>query len=250
MDRTLFLDLDRASARRQFAGEFAMRAAEGDPDKLTFDGYASITEFEYPMLTKDGSFPGWRETITAGAFKRTLRNKADVVFKINHGGIALARTAHNGKPGTMKLAEDETGLHTLATLDRRVQAVADLELLSSDHVIDEMSFAFWIEKEEWFDDDGEPSDWMNGTVRHITEVNLNKGDVSAVNYGANPATSGGFRAFDMAFDALQTGRALTPEQTALVRSLLETEPAPPDDDSAEQAHAVARLMAVRSTRAA
>jgi hypothetical protein len=47
--------------------------------------------------------------------------------------------------------------------------------------LDEMSFAFRVTRQEWSPDYSQ---------RDITEVNLNKGDVSIVNYGANPHTAG------------------------------------------------------------
>jgi hypothetical protein len=47
--------------------------------------------------------------------------------------------------------------------------------------LDEMSFAFRVTRQEWND---------AYTERWINEVNLNKGDVSIVNYGANPHTGG------------------------------------------------------------
>jgi hypothetical protein len=44
-----------------------------------------------------------------------------------------------------------------------------------------MSFAFRVTRQEWSPDYSQ---------RDITEVNLSKGDVSIVNYGANPHTAG------------------------------------------------------------
>jgi hypothetical protein len=47
--------------------------------------------------------------------------------------------------------------------------------------VDEMSFGFWVTRQQWSPDYDQ---------RDILEVSLNKGDVSVVNYGANPATAG------------------------------------------------------------
>ena len=44
-----------------------------------------------------------------------------------------------------------------------------------------MSFGFRVIRQDWSPD---------FTQRDISEVSLNKGDVSVVNYGANPATAG------------------------------------------------------------
>ena len=46
--------------------------------------------------------------------------------------------------------------------------------------MNEMSFAFRVLKQVWSEND---------TQRRITEISLDKGDVSLVNFGANPATS-------------------------------------------------------------
>ena len=79
--------------------------------------------------------------------------------------------------------------------------------------LDEMSFAFRVNAQEW------PPDWSQ---RDITEVDLNKGDVSAVNYGANPATAGAvLRSRDVAaaFLALRDGQ-LPPETEQILRAAL------------------------------
>lgn len=216
MDRTQLLAFETGETRRPVAS-FELRAAtDGNPNIIVWDGHASVTEHEYPVY--GGEWPGWMETVANGSFKRTLRNKADVAFLLNHDGMTLART----KSGTLQLDEDDVGLHNVADLDRRQSVVADLEIAVERGDIDEMSFAFRVEKDEWFDDDGEPSDSWLGTKRRITEINLNKGDVSAVNYGANDAAAGGFRALDQAFAELRNGRSLTAEQRALVREFAAT----------------------------
>jgi hypothetical protein len=81
--------------------------------------------------------------------------------------------------------------------------------------IDEMSFGFRVVAQVW------SPDW---TQRDITEVDLNKGDVSAVNYGANPATAGAtLRGFDLA--CLSREGFLTADQ---IRELEGRPPAPVD----------------------
>jgi HK97 family phage prohead protease len=218
MDRHFLLDIEQQRATRPFARQFELRASDRDPDHLVFEGMASVTEYEYPIM--GGVWPGWMETIAAGAFKKTLREKADVKFLVNHDGMTLART----KSGTMTLTEitegSPTGLHVEAHLDRRMQPVADLLIASERGDIDEMSFAFRVVKDEWYDDNDAPSNALEGTKRRITEVNLNKGDVSAVNTGANPATSGSFRALEQALAELRAGRQLTDELRDALRELV------------------------------
>jgi HK97 family phage prohead protease len=141
---------------------------------LRFTGYASVTETPYEMTDWLGDYS---EVIRRGSFSKTLAEGADVPFKLNHDGMTLART----KSGTMRLAEDSTGLHVEADLDPRNGQVADIRSAMDRGDLDEMSFAFRVTRQEW------SPDW---TQRDITEVNLNKGDVSIVNYGANPHTAG------------------------------------------------------------
>lgn len=141
---------------------------------LRFTGYASVTESAYEMSDWLGDYS---EVVRRGAFSKTLAEGADVPFKLNHDGMTLART----KSGTMRLAEDSTGLHVEADLDPGNGQVADIRSAMERGDLDEMSFAFRVTRQEW------SPDWSQ---RDITEVNLNKGDVSIVNYGANPHTSG------------------------------------------------------------
>jgi HK97 family phage prohead protease len=143
-------------------------------DALTFTGYACITEVGYEMEDWLG---GFTEVVRQGAFTKTLAENADVPFLVNHAGLTLART----KSGTMRLAEDDTGLHTEAELDPASPHVQALRSAMDRGDVDEMSFGFWITRQQWSPDYDQ---------RDILEVNLNKGDVSIVNYGANPNTAG------------------------------------------------------------
>jgi HK97 family phage prohead protease len=143
-------------------------------DSLTFGGYACVTEVGYEMQDWLGPYT---EVVRAGSFAKTLSENADVPFLVNHGGLTLART----KSGTMQLAEDDTGLHVEAKLDPASPHVAALRSAMDRGDVDEMSFAFWVTRQQWSPDYDQ---------RDILEVNLNKGDVSVVNYGANPSTAG------------------------------------------------------------
>lgn len=143
-------------------------------DTLTFTGYACVTEIGYEMEDWLGPFT---EVVRQGAFTKTLAENADVPFLVNHDGLTLART----KSGTMRLAEDDTGLHTEADLDPASPHVQALRSAMDRGDVDEMSFGFWITRQQWSPDFDQ---------RDILEVSLNKGDVSVVNYGANPSTAG------------------------------------------------------------
>lgn len=212
MNRTDILQLESSRTRRVWIGRPELRASSTGTG-LVYEGYASTTEHPYDVY---GGAPfGWSETIARGAFKKTLSENADVAFLINHEGLTLART----KSGTLRLTEDKTGLKVNADLDPGMNIVNDLRIAVDRGDVDEMSFAFRVVRDEWFDENGEPSNEMVGTERRILETNLNKGDVSAVNYGANPDTSGGFRAVDVALAELRAGRQLDTNQRLLVRNL-------------------------------
>jgi HK97 family phage prohead protease len=179
---------------------------------LTFTGYASVFDSPYEVNDWLGSF---NETIAPGAFARSLALGADVPFKINHDGMTLART----KSGTMQLAEDSKGLHVEARLDPANPQVQALRSAMDRGDIDEMSFAFRVTDDMW------SPDYLN---RSVTGADIHKGDVSAVNYGANPATAGAsLRSAEIRrfANALRNADALDPAMVAELRGMLSDVPA-------------------------
>lgn len=210
-----------------------LRAA-GDDSTFTFEGYASLTGVAYEVHDFLGSF---QETVERGAFKRTLAQSPDVQFLVNHGGMALART----ESGTLKLAEDKTGLHVLADLDARQTSASDLRIAVERRDVTQMSFAFRVPKggDTW---DDEYAD------RTIHEIDLHRGDVSAVNQGASPQTFsavrfdlGGVDAEDLAA-AIESLRSDNPDPDAValieraaahMTSLLPRETAPAEPTAME-----------------
>lgn len=175
MDSRMSRLIDVPEHRSIAASDFEIRA---NGDSLTLRGYATVFDSPYDMY--GGPPNGWSEIIDPGAFKRTLAEKPDLNLLINHEGMPLART----KSGTLQVSTDNRGLKVEAKLDRSDPDVQRLEpkMLRGD--MDEMSFAFRVKAQQWSNDD---------TERRITEVSLHKGDVSVVNYGANPATSATLR---------------------------------------------------------
>lgn len=155
-----------------------------DKDTVTFTGYATVFNADYSVYDNFGEFT---ERIAPGAFSRTLNENPDVILNVNHGmggtGLPLART----KSGTLKLTQDKVGLRVQAELDRSdpdVQAILP-KMRRGD--LDEMSFAFRVPAggSQWSEDYSD---------RTITEVNLSRGDVSIVSFGANPTTVAALRA--------------------------------------------------------
>ena len=118
---------------------------------------------------------GWIEQIDPKAFDKTLKGMPDVQLLINHEGLMRARTTS----GTLKLSVDDKGLKVRALLDNSdpdVQRVAP-KMRRGD--LNEMSFAFRVLDQKWD---------SSYTHRLITEVSLQRGDVSIVSYGMNPDT--------------------------------------------------------------
>lgn len=148
------------------------------------DGYASVTGVEYEMYDMFGAYG---ETISPRAFDRTLAAKPDVAFLLNHRGMTMARTSND----TLTLDADPRGLHARAFVNPDRTDVRDLLIAIDDKNVTEMSFAFMLTDGEW------DADFEHFT---ILEVDLDRGDVSAVNYGANPYTSIGARAREVLAD--------------------------------------------------
>lgn len=168
--------LTGAPERRSVTAQFELRSAD---DGLKLTGYASVFASPYNVYGGPDA-GGWTETVDRRAFTNTLRGNPDVHLLINHDGMPLART----KSGTLKLSTDSRGLYVEADLDRSDPDVQRLESKMRRGDMDEMSFAFRTLRQEWNADE---------TERNLTEVDINRGDVSVVNYGANPATTTSLR---------------------------------------------------------
>jgi len=148
------------------------------------EGYATVFDRAYEMWDMFGSY---KETMGSEALDKSLANSPDVAFLVNHRGVTMARSTKD----SLTLAKDSTGLHVHALLNADRQDVRDLASAIGDGLIDEMSFAFMLNEGVWNDDFDE---------FRITEADINRGDVSAVNYGANPYTSIQARAADWLAD--------------------------------------------------
>lgn len=197
--------------RQRAVDDLTVRVATDD-ETADFYGHASVTDKGYEMYggpTKGG----WTEYVDSGAFKKTLSEKPDTAFLANHGGLTMARTTS----GSLKLAEDDIGLEAKAQLDTRRSDVRDVVLGMEAGDLNEMSFAFRIMKQVWRNEDGEEVPWwdLSGIDRHLTEVNIHKGDVSVVNYGASPHTDASIRAL---LDVQEQIRAAAVDDRAPVES--------------------------------
>jgi HK97 family phage prohead protease len=153
---------------------------EGGKQYLMVDGYATVFNRGYTMWDMFGTY---QEVADEHMLDRSLAMSPDVAFLMNHTGMTMART----KNGSLTVAKDTHGLAITAKLNMERQDVRDLASAMGDGLVDEMSFAFMIDDGEWSED------FDTFTLK---QVDINRGDVSAVNYGANPYTNIGARAND------------------------------------------------------
>lgn len=164
-----------------------VRGAGGSDDgPVAFEGLAAVTGYAYEMWDWYGPY---FESVDPGAFGNTLAmTDLDVPLVLQHDPMRrLARTVN--ADSTLELDEvlegEVTGLHVLApNLDKSDPDVAYILPKLRSGLIDEMSFRFTIVRGQW------SPDWME---YHIQEVDIHRGDVAIVGYGANPATIGGIR---------------------------------------------------------
>lgn len=166
-----------ATVRATLLGTELRAKKDGGP--LVFEGVASVTETPYVMHDMFGEY---HEIVSAGAFGASLsRADLDVPMVIGHDQIRrIARTTN----GTLMLSETGEGLHVLAELDPKDADVAYISPKLMSKLIDEMSFAFRIEAGMWSPDYSE---------FRIQRVDIHRGDVSIVGWGANPNTFGSLR---------------------------------------------------------
>jgi hypothetical protein len=157
--------------------DFEIRATT---DGLNFRGYAAVFD------SKSEDLGGFRETISPGAFTKTLgergrSNRSPVKMFLNHDwNVVLASTY--GKTPTLRLTEDERGLLVDADLPDNEwgRPVRDAVVRGD---ISSMSFGFNVVRDEWSSDRSE---------RRVTEAKL--WEVSPVTaWPAYPATSASVR---------------------------------------------------------
>lgn len=150
------------------------RESGAGPDMKTIRGYAAV----FNSMSHD--LGGFREVIAPGAFADVLARGADVRLLYNHDdGAVMART----KSGTLELAEDDLGLRIWARVDMAdpdVQRVIP-KMMRAD--VDQMSFAFTVEEDEWDESGGYPL----RTIRSVGELF----EVSIVPFPAYEATKAG-----------------------------------------------------------
>lgn len=135
-------------------------------DGRTLVGYASVFDSPSEPLP-------WIEYVRRGAFRKTIKDGADVRLLIDHEGIPLART----RSGTLMLREDDIGLRVEAKLDDTNPDAMRVISAMRRGDLSQMSFAFQTVKDSWSAD---------RSMRDLKEVRLF--DVSVVTYPAYEET--------------------------------------------------------------
>lgn len=199
---------------RSYPAQFEVRSVPGSPAKVELRGYASVFDQDYDMFDMFGPYS---EIARSGMFSKTLGEKPDVAYLANHEGLTMARTAS----GSLTLEQDSAGLLTSAQVNTTRQDVKDLVTAIEDGDVDQMSFAFRVVRQQWSPDYDQ---------RDLLEVDINRGDVSAVNFGASASTNVGVqRAFRSQRPAelhriaveLRQGAALSERSTAQLSEILD-----------------------------
>lgn len=170
----------RAGARCSIEVRSAQTMERNGLQVVRIGGYASVTEEPYEMWDWAGPY---NEIVELGAFGPTLARAPQVEFVANHGaggGLPMAHTRND----TLDLVEDDTGLGYDAYADPTRTDVADLVKALERGDMAEASFKFRIVRGVWSPD---------YTEYRIKEVDLDRGDVSTVNFGASPLASSGLR---------------------------------------------------------
>jgi HK97 family phage prohead protease len=159
------------------------RATAGGGTDIRFEGFASVTGQWYEMYDMFGPY---EEQVQVGAFAGTLAQaELDVPLVLDHvSSRRIARTGNTHSP--LELAEiatgDTTGLQVVApSLQMSDSDTAYIVEKMRLGLIDEMSFRFMILAGYWSED------YMQYT---ISAVDIHRGDVAIVGYGANPLTAG------------------------------------------------------------
>jgi len=142
----------------------------GDDASPVIEGYAAV-------FNEQVEFDGWqiRETIAEGAFTQSIADD-DIRSLWNHNSdFPLGRN----RAGTLELEEDSHGLKT-KTFPPDTQAGRDAIVSIERGDVSQMSFGFFVTKEEW-EKDGE---WDNRTI-----LKAELFDISPVTFPAYEGTT-------------------------------------------------------------
>ena len=146
--------------------DFEVRETEDGETVLR--GHAAV----FNRLSQD--LGGFRERVLPGAFARTLKENPDVRAFISHDP---ARVVGRTKSGTLTLREDDKGLAVRMVLPDTTDG-RDLAALVQRGDVDQMSFGFRVQRENWLLAERAKDDDYDGDIRELVDVDLF--EVSAV----------------------------------------------------------------------
>lgn len=229
-----------------------IRESGGGAAWRVFEGHATVFNqrtllFEIPW--GDGTATRVWELIEPGALDTVLAADPDVHFVDQHDmSKRMARTGVRGM-GQLDLSTDHVGLRTYAQINPELSYVRDLAIAMDDGLVDQMSFAFTIQREVM--DAHTDADGNEDYIYSIQEVG-NLYDVSTVSQGAYPTTDAGLR-YRSRLVATMGRAGVNPADLAAIRTA-QVDPAGATDASAQDDPAgsdtrAARLAAMRATAA-
>jgi phage head maturation protease len=177
-------------------------------DMIHTSGYFTKYSRAYPMWDAFGEYS---ERVMPGSGAKSLARGPDVAWLVNHKGVTMARTRNN----TLELSERADGGWHDAWLNPERDDVQRIRSAIDDGLVDEMSYAFMIpDGGGWWSDDFDEF--------QIREYDIDRGDVSAVNYGANPYTNIAARAAEVLADLEHLPAGAQREAMARLDRRLET----------------------------
>lgn len=177
--------------------------AEDEPKRII--GHAAVFE----VLSQElGYFTRFREKIARGAFDDALNDDVRALF--NHdANYVLGRTTNK----TLILSVDERGLKVDIT-PPDTQVARDLMVSIQRGDINQMSFAFTVAEDEWFEDKDEN---VTRTILKIDRLY----DVSPVTYPAYTQTDVSAREYRSEEEIYQVGRRILEGHKRIPRAIYE-----------------------------
>lgn len=151
--------------------------AEGEPEKMIVQGYATTFEDPYVLYQDDDLV--FVEEVARDAFDET--DMTDVIMQYDHEGRVFARTRNN----TLEVNPNDEGLFISADLGGTVIGRGLYQEIAGGYT-DRMSFGFTIAKETRTETEDEDGRYV--ITRRIDKVGKLY-DVSAVSIPANNGTS-------------------------------------------------------------
>lgn len=130
-----------------------------------------VTPFDRETVIGDLKRGGFKETVRAGAFTKTLAEGDPLMVWQHRMDQPLARKS----AGNLDLREGELDGQRGVVIDADpvdTSYARDMRALVKAKVVTGMSFGFEVVKDAWTDDDGNPSNRYVGTRRELLEVRM------------------------------------------------------------------------------